>query len=47
MYTTDNFSHIELLQSIAKIFTKKEFLTSIKNCSSTMELIEIIKQYDN
>ncbi|WP_338991563.1 PTS sugar transporter subunit IIA [Spiroplasma endosymbiont of Seladonia tumulorum] len=43
----DNFSHIELLQSIAKLFAKKEFLTSIKNCSSSIELIEIIKQHDN
>ncbi|MFU0252299.1 MULTISPECIES: hypothetical protein [unclassified Spiroplasma] len=38
---------MELLQSIAKLFAKKEFLTSIKNCSSSIELIEIIKQHDN
>ncbi|WP_425379739.1 PTS sugar transporter subunit IIA [Spiroplasma endosymbiont of Stenodema calcarata] len=43
----DNFSHIELLQQIAKLFAKKEFLTDIKKCSSTIELINIVKKYDN
>ncbi|WHQ37343.1 PTS sugar transporter subunit IIA [Spiroplasma sp. SV19] len=43
----DNFSHIELLQQIAKLFAKKEFLTDIKKCSSTTELINIVKKYDN
>ncbi len=43
----DNFSHIELLQQIAKLFSKKEFLTDIKKCSSTIELIKIVLKYDN
>ncbi|AOX43832.1 PTS system, ascorbate-specific IIA component [Spiroplasma sp. NBRC 100390] len=43
----DNFSHINILQAVAQLFSQQEFLHELQTCNSNNELMKVLQKYDN